>query len=219
MDTGTSLRIKAILKEHFPDFSPDLVEDIAKVAQLKHIPNGEIMMDVGNYIKSVPLLYNGMVKIFREDSDGHELFLYYLYPGEACAISFVCSVKESKSNVRAQTVRDCDFVIFPIKYMDEWMLKHKTWYQYVLQAFNHRFEDVLKTIDEVAFQRMDERLAKYLKKNVAAYDSNIISTSHQDIAYELNSSREVISRLLKKMEKDGMVKIRRGKIEVLSLAD
>jgi len=214
---SNKIQIKEILARYFPSFSPELSDDIAEVAELMSMPSGETMMDVGRYIKMVPLLHKGMVKIFREDEQGNELFLYYLYPGEACAISFVCSLRERKSNVKALVVRDSEFIAFPIKYMDEWMLKHQTWYHFVLEAFNFRFEEVLKTIDEIAFHRMDDRLENYLIKIAQADGTRILYTSHQDIANELNSSREVISRLLKKMEKEGMVKLGRGKIELVSL--
>ena len=176
------LTIREKLDRFFPKFSEELKDDITEVSELVSMNAGDIMMDVGGYIKSVPLLYEGMVKIFREDEMGHELFLYYLYPGEACAISFVCSLRERKSNVRAITVNDSAFVAFPIKYMDEWMLKHPSWYHYVLETFNFRFEELLKTVDEIAFHNMDERLENYLVKNAQANGNRIIETSHQEIA-------------------------------------
>lgn len=217
MTPSNQLIISKILTKHFPDFSADLINDIALVAELRDIHQDTILMDVGNYIKSVPLMYEGMMKIFREDEDDNELFLYYMYPGQACAISFVCSEIERKSKVRALTIRPSKFVFFPIKYMDIWMLKHKTWYQFVLRSFNERFEDVLKTIDDVAFHNMDERLIRHLLKIKLAYGTDLLKVSHQDIANELNSSREVISRLLKKLEHNGKIKMGRGKIEIIAL--
>jgi len=217
MNSGKQLIIKNILKEQFSEFSSELIDDIAEVSELRDFADKSILMDVGNYIKSVPLMYEGMMKIYRDDKDGNELFLYYVYPGQSCAISFVCAERERKSKVRVLTVRPSKFIFFPIKYMDIWMLKHKTWYQFVLHSFNERFEDVLKTIDEVAFHNMDARLVFYLKKNVAAHNSNTLIVSHQDIAFELNSSREVISRLLKKLERNGKIKMGRGRIEIIDL--
>ncbi|MCB0762383.1 MAG: Crp/Fnr family transcriptional regulator [Flavobacteriales bacterium] len=217
MRTSEQQRILELLNRHFPGFTPELMEEIASVSEIRHIPAGQMMMDVGHYIKTIPLLIDGMVKIYREDEEGHELFLYYIYPGEACAISFVCSMRERKSNIKALTESDSDFVVFPIKYMDEWMNKHKSWYYFVLETFNMRFEEVLKSIDEIAFHNMDERLTSYLLKASGAAGSRVIQVSHQDIAQELNSSREVISRLLKKLERDGMIKLGRGKIEILDL--
>lgn len=172
------------------------------------------MMDIGGHIQNIPLLYKGMVKIFREDDDGNELFLYYLYPGEACAISFVCSMKEKKSKIKAITVEDSEFITVPIEYMDEWMLEEKSWYQFVLETFNFRFEELLHTVDDIAFHQMDERLVNYLIKSAQAAGSRTVETSHQVIANELNSSREVISRLLKSLERQGKVTLGRGKIEL-----
>lgn len=217
MITAEQLEIKQILTETYPDFSAGLIDDIAEHAHIKLVPAGEMVMDIGSYIKLVPLLYKGHVKVFREDQEGNELFLYYLYPGDACAISLVCSGHEKISRIRAVALEDSEFVAFPIKFMDEWMLKHKDWYYYVLNTYSFRFEEVLKTVDDIAFHKMDERLIRYLKKAVKAHDSNIIPTSHQDIAYELNSSREVISRLLKKLEQRGKIAISRGQIEIINL--
>ncbi|MFT4679644.1 MAG: CRP/FNR family transcriptional regulator [Flavobacteriales bacterium] len=217
MTSSQEKHIVELLDRHFPGFTAELKEEIASVSEVRHIPAGEMMMDTGNYIKSVPLLIDGMVKTYREDEAGNELFLYYIYPGEACAISFVCSMRERKSNIKALTESNCDFIVFPIKYMDEWMSKHKSWYYFVLETFNMRFEEVLKSIDEIAFHNMDERLANYLAKASGAAGSRTLALSHQEIAQELNSSREVISRLLKKMERVDMIKLGRGKIEIIDL--
>ena len=171
-------------------------------------------MDIGEDIEQIPLLYKGMVKIFREDEQGNELFLYHLYPGEACAISFVCSMKEKKSKIKALTVEDSEFITVPINRMDDFMLKFKSWYYFVLETFNFRFEELLSTVDEIAFHQMDERLVNYLVKSAQAIGSRTVETSHQTIANELNSSREVVSRLLKTMEGQGKVKLGRGRIQL-----
>jgi CRP/FNR family transcriptional regulator, anaerobic regulatory protein len=217
MITAEQLEMKEILKEQFTSFNHLLVEDIASESHFMHVPAGDVIMDIGWYIKQVPLLYKGHVKVFREDEDGNELFLYYLYPGDACAISLVCSGHEKISKIRAVALEDSEFIAFPIKFMDDWMLKHKDWYYFVLDTYSFRFEEVLKTVDDIAFHKMDERLVRYLKKAMNAHDSNEIPLSHQDIAYELNSSREVISRLLKKLEQRGKIVLHRGQIEILDL--
>lgn len=214
MDTAESLEIREILRSQFPGFTAELVDDIAAVASIKSVPSGSLMMDVGRYIKEVPLLFEGQVKIFRTDADGHELFLYFLQPGQACAISFVCSIRDHKSQIKALTEQDCRFITFPIRHMDDWMLRHKSFYFYVLETFNMRFEEMLKVLDEVAFQRMDERLERHLEKIASAQGTRSLSVSHQEIAEGLNSSREVISRLLKKMERDGKVVLGRGRISL-----
>lgn len=217
MTTASAIQIAEILKEKYPSFSRELIEDIAENSEIKRVDTDEKMMEIGQYIKNVALLIEGKVKVLREDEEGHELFLYFLKPGDVCAISLVCSGQEKISKVRAVAMEDSEFVIFPIKFMDEWMQKHKTWYHFVLGTYSYRFEEVLKTVDDIAFHKMDERLLRYLKKSRSAFASDVLNISHQDIAYELNSSREVISRLLKKLEQRGKLKIGRGKIEIISL--
>jgi len=217
MITAEQLEMKGILNEKFKSFNSTLIDDIASQAHFMNVPAGDVIMDIGWYIKQVPLLIKGHVKVFREDENGNELFLYYLYPGDACAISLVCSGHEKISKIRAVALEDSEFIAFPIKFMDDWMLKHKDWYYFVLDTYSYRFEEVLKTVDDIAFHKMDERLVRYLKKAMKAHDANMIPLSHQDIAYELNSSREVISRLLKKLEQRGKILLHRGQIEIISL--
>lgn len=205
--------IRPLLKEHFPDFvDTDFLDEIEAVVQLKEIPAGANMMEVGQYITSIPLLVSGHLKILREDEEGNELFLYHIYPGQACAISFACSSNERISQIRAEAMDDCQVLLIPVEHMDVWMAKHRNWYQFVLSTFRGRFDELLRTIDSIAFHRMDERLLEYLKKASAVTGDPVIHTTHQDIAYELNSSREVISRLLKKLEQKGIIKLGRNQI-------
>jgi len=210
------MEVKETLQRHFPSLSEDFLDEIKAFANEWKVKSGDVIMDIGSKIGRVPLLVDGMVKVFREDEEGNELFLYYLYPGEACAISLVCSTgREKISSIRAVAVEDSTFITFPIDKMDEWMQKHRSWYEYVLGTYRYRFEELLNTVDDIAFHNMDERLLSYLDKNVEAQGSRTIHTSHQEIAYELNTSREVISRLLKKLEQRGKVKLARNQVEVL----
>ena len=143
--------------------------------------------------------------------------MYYLQPGQACALSMVCATKSETSQVMAKAVKDTTVIAIPLQYMDEWMTQYKTWYHFVLETYRSRFEELLVTIDHIAFQAMDERLLFYLKRHRETLKTDIITISHQEIADELNSSREVISRLLKKMEQMGKVKLQRNAIELISL--
>lgn len=203
------------IKGIFPDFSKPLIDEIIKVGTLKTVPSGEQIMDVGRHINDVPLLLKGKIKVYRPDEKGNELFLYFLYPGDACALSLVCSVSTGKSNVRAETVEECSILNIPVKYMDNWMREYRSWYYYVLSTYRARLEEVLKTVDNIAFHKMDERLMQYLVKNQKAAGKDQLHITHQDIAYELNSSREVISRLLKKMEQKEWIKLGRNSIDIL----
>ena len=210
--------IRELLKEHYPRLNDqDFLEELESVSEIKEVPAGMSMMEIGQYIKTIPLLVKGLIKVFREDDEGNELFLYYIYPGQACAVSFVCSARERISQIRAETLDECTVISVPMEYMDPWMTKYKVWYYYVLETYRSRFEEVLKTIDSIAFHRMDERLMDYLKKNVSAHGTDVLHVTHQDIAYELNTSREVISRLLKKLEQQGKIKLGRNQLLVKDL--
>lgn len=216
--TTESLQILNELEIFYPSFSKGLREDIAKVSSIRHVKAGQTLMDIGNYIKSSALLFEGMIKVFRENEEGNEIFLYYLYPGQACAITFACTSHAEKSNIRAIAVQDTSLISIPITNVDDWMSKHRSWNQFVISTFRGRFEEMIDTIDHVAFKKMDERLVHHLLKTSDAQKSPEITTSHQEIANELNSSREVISRLLKKLENDDLVKIHRGRIELTGLS-
>lgn len=196
-------------------YETDLRKEISEVSTIRTIPAGQTLIDVGQYIKSIPLVVEGKIKIFREDDEGNELFLYYLEPGEACAISLVCTLADKVSQIRAEAVEDTTFIAMPIEKMDSFMLSYRSWYQFVVRTYGSRLNELLETIDSIAFHKMDERLLTYLEKNAKALGTNIIQGTHQEIAIELNTSREVVSRLLKQLEKKGVVKLGRNKVELL----
>jgi len=209
--------IRTILDHKFPSFfDSDLKDEIAKVGFVKTLKEGAHLMDVGQYVKTIPLIVDGKLKIFREDEDGNELFLYYLYNGEACAISLVCTINDKISQVRAVAMEDTTIISIPIENMDKFMMTYRSWYQFVVRTYGNRLNEMLHTIDSIAFLKMDERLLEYLDKTAEVRGTNIINDTHQNIATELNTSREVISRLLKQMERKGLVKLSRNHIEVIS---
>ncbi len=205
--------IREYLKENFGHFSAELLDEIVDVGEEVIFAEGELMMDIGQKVELIPLIIEGSVKVFREDEDDHEIFLYYLQPGEACAITMICSAREGFSKIKAIPMEDTKAIVVPIQKLDEWMPKHKSWYYFVMDSYQDRFEELLKVVDGIAFKNMDERLLEYLKKSIEANNSNIIHSTHQQIALELNSSREVIGRLLKKLEQKGLVKLGRNHIE------
>lgn len=207
-----------IIVAQFPAlYEKELQEAIATEGTLKELPEGELIMDIGNYIKTMPLLVKGSIKVLREDEEANELLMYYLKSGETCAMSLTCCMQNKQSEVRAIAEEDCTLISIPVKFMDAWMMEFISWKNYVMQTYQHRFEELLQTIDSIAFMNMDERILKYLKEKTESTGSNTITKTHQDIAYDLNSSREVISRLLKLLEKRGTVRLHRNKVEVISL--
>jgi CRP/FNR family transcriptional regulator len=198
----------------FAQLEPALLEEIEKNATIKTFKSGEIIMRTGQYVKSTLLLIEGSIKIFRENEEGDEFLMYFLEPGEACAISLVCASKMEASQIMAKSMEETTVILVPIQLMDEWMSKYKSWYYFVLETYRNRFEELLLLIDNVAFRNMDERLQFYLNRHATVNQSNIVNLSHQQIADELNSSREVISRLLKKMEQRKMLMLHRNYIEL-----
>jgi len=200
----------------YAQLEPPLLDEIEKNATIKTFKSGEIIMRTGQYIKSTMLLIEGSIKIFRENEDGDEFLMYFIQPGEACAISLVCASKMEASQIMAKSMEETTVILVPIQLMDEWMSKYKSWYYFVLETYRNRFEELLLLIDNVAFRNMDERLQFYLNRHASVNQSNIVNLSHQQIADELNSSREVISRLLKKMEQRKMLMLHRNYIELKS---
>lgn len=207
--------MKNMIKNNFPSFNQLLLDDIEKNATIKEFKAGEILIRSGQYIKNTVLVLKGKIKIYREDEDGNEFFMYYLQPGQACAISMICATKNETSAVMARVVEDAEVILLPLPLMEKWMAQHRSWYEFVIDTYRKRFEEVLEVIDNIAFKAMDERLAFYLKKHKEVTQSKDIKLSHQEIATELNTSREVISRLLKKMEQQGLVNLYRNHIELI----
>ena len=198
----------------FPDFDTSLLALIEKEATLKTFQPGEIIMRTGQFIKSTALIVNGRVKIYREGPDGGEFLMYYIGPGQACAVSMICALQARSSEITAVAEEKTEILLLPIQLMDQLMKEHKSWYQFVIQTYRSRFDELLAVVDDIAFRNMDERLEFYLKRYQEKTGKQKIELSHQQIAEDLNSSREVISRLLKKMEQRGLVKLNRNMIEL-----
>lgn len=200
------------LKQLFPNLEDELYDEIQQHASIKEVKAGDTMLRVGQTIRSTMLILDGIVKLYREDEEGKEFFIYHLNAGQACSLSMVCAAKYESSEVLARALTDATVLAIPLEFMDQWMSKYKSWYQFVITQYRSRFEELLKTIDAIAFTNMDERLENYLQKQSETLGSTLKMT-HQDIANDLNSSREVISRLLKKMEAKGWLIIHRNSIE------
>ena len=202
-------------KKLFPQFETALIEIIEKNAVQKTFAAGEVIMRTGQYIKSTALVLEGQIKIYRENPDGGEFLMYYLGSGQACAVSMICALQSETSEITAIAEEETEVLLIPVQLMDELMNQYKSWYQFVIQTYRSRFDELITVVDNIAFHNMDERLEFYLKRHVKNSGRKRIETSHQQIADDLNSSREVISRLLKKMEQRQLVKLNRNMIEVL----
>jgi len=205
------------LKNLFPDlYEPKLIQAIQEKGHIIQITSGESLIHIGQYIKYMPLILSGSLKIMREDDDGKELLIYHVNPGETCAMSITCCMGDAKSNVRAEAEDDTTLIAIPITLLDQWSTEYVSWKHFIMRTYQKRFEDLLKTIDSIAFQKLDDRLFQLLKEKSLKSADHLIHSTHQEIANELHSSREVISRLLKKLENEGAVKLGRNKIQWLS---
>lgn len=198
-------------------FEEELLADIEANGVYKKISKGTTLMDIGEPITNIPLLLNGAIKILREDDDGDELLLYFLEKGDTCAMTFSCCMRKNKSEIRAVTENETELLMIPVQKMEVWMGKYKTWQRFILDSYHTRMMELLETVDTLAFMRLDERLLKHLQDKAKVTHDDSIHNTHQDIAYDLHTSRVVISRLLKKLEKEGKIEMHRSHIKVLEL--
>lgn len=211
--------IKSLLNERFPMFESELVDILAEIGTLKEFSEGEELMRTGQYFRSTMLIVDGLVKLFREGDEGGEYFVYYIEPGNACALSMVCASQQKTSEVMARAMSSAKAILVPIDKMDQLMLDYKSWYYFVVETYRSRFEELLTVIDAIAFKAMDERLEFYLKKQAQTLNTTSLNTTHQQIADDLNTSREVVSRLLKKMEQREMISLHRNQIDLAPMIE
>lgn len=205
-----------LLQENFTGiFEFELLQELAQAGTLLAIDEGHILMSVGSYIRSVPIILEGSVKILRPDNDGKEALLYYLGGMDSCAMSLTCCLGQKQSEILAVAEEKTRLISVPIEKVEEWMMKYNSWKQFVFMTYQRRFEDLLNTIDQIAFHKLDERLLMLLKRKSKACNCKIFVITHEELANELATSREVVSRLLKQLEKIGKVKISRNKVELL----
>ncbi len=197
-------------------FEHKLIEELAGVGQYKAASVGSYLIRPGEYIRSVPIIIKGSIKILRPDSEGRQALLYYLGEMDTCALSLMGCLSSKRSEITAVVEEKTELIAIPIEKVDEWMCRFSTWKQFVFQTYQKRFDSLLMTIDDVIFHKLDERLLTYLQKKISSCQCSVLSITHEEIAGELATSREVISRLLKQLEKRGHLKLMRNKIAMLS---
>ena len=209
--------MKDLLKQTYGFiFEEQLIEEIAEVSMLRDFKEGDVLIDFGDSIRKMPLLIKGAIKISREDFDEGELLLYFIEKGDTCAMTMACCLGETKSEIRAVAETNGTVVMIPITKMEEWLGKYKNWRNFVFNSYNNRLKEMLSAIDNLAFMNMDERLLNYLYDKAKINNSNHILNTHQEIAYDLHTSRVVISRLLKALENKGKISLHRAFIEIVN---
>lgn len=195
----------------------ELQDEILSIGIKKNFDTNEFLIREGQFISSFPLVLKGLIRISRTNDDGNELLLYYLKGNEVCAMSLTCCMTNVTSNINAVTEEPTEVIMLPVEMLDSWMSKYPSWKQFVMQTFQNRFRELLDTVDAVAFMKLDERLVKHFIDRNQNSGANTFTGTHQDLALQLNTSREVISRLLKKLEKDGKIKLSRNFIDFSGL--
>ena len=196
-------------------FEPDLLKEIQQFGITQHFKEGDLIMDYSKYIRMMPIILSGTIKVLRKDEEGNEILLYYLSSSESCSMAYSCCIEAKKSEVKAIAEDDVELVAIPHIKLDEWLCKYTSWKNYILRSFNERFIELLKSIESIAFHKLDERLIEYLKVRQRVTGSSVIKASHHLIADELATSRVVISRLLKQLENSKQIILYRNEIKLL----
>ena len=197
-------------------FEPELIKEFEEKVKVVEVKQGEKVISIGQTVRVIPFLLNGTLKVSRLDDKLNEVFLYYLNAMEGCAMTFTCCMQQFPSEVQAVAEEDLTYLAIPISVMDEWIVKYPTWKSFVMRSIRSRFNELMHAIDQLAFQKLDERLVNYLKEKSKLTGSTVLNLSHTEIANDLASSREVISRLLKKLELDGRLLLYRNQIKLLN---
>ncbi len=204
---------KKILLKNFPVFDQsDLVETIAQNSMFLALSEHAEILQENLYINSIPLVIKGTVKVTRVDSKGREVFLYYIKDGQSCAMTLTSILRREKSKVRAQTMEPTQLLTIPVKIIYDLNKKFPSWQQFVIDTFSFRFDEMIQTIEGIVFSNMHERVLRHLVKRAESQGCGNLVISHQEIANDLATSREVISRLLKQIEKKGLITLARNKI-------
>lgn len=206
------------LRHNFSSFEPGLREELATQSKVRTFSAGETLMKPGQYFKSSMLVTLGRVKVYKQGQDGGELFMYYIEPGQACALSMICAARQEQSELLAVAMEETGIIAVPVALMDELMMKYRSWNHFVLETYRNRFEELLSLVDHTVFKGLDERLEFYLVNQQKALHTDELRMTHEEIARDLGTSRVVISRLLKHMEQSGRIVLSRNAVNLKNLS-
>lgn len=206
---------KGILQQYYnTTFEDDLLFEMSSVSFIKIFEEGEIIMDLDETITHMPLLLKGAIRIMRDDDNDGELLLYYLEKGDTCAMTMTCCLGTKTSNIRATAETSGEMVMIPVRKMDDWLAKYSSWRSFVFNSYQDRLDEMMRSIDNLAFKDSKGRLINYLIEVASVNGSNVVNKTHAEIAYEMNTSRVVISRLLKALENEGFLLQQRNQITI-----
>ncbi|HNS42878.1 MAG TPA: Crp/Fnr family transcriptional regulator [Taishania sp.] len=195
--------------------SPELVENLIQHSIHKTYKAGSIIPNENSYIRSIPIVIKGTLKVIRTEDDGREILLYYIKAGESCIMSFLGGLHNETSKVKAEVEEEAEILFLPMEKVSIFIQEHPEWLDYIFRLYHKRFEELLDIVNAVTFKKVDERLLNLIKKKAELTNSNTISITHEQLANELATARVVVSRLLKQLEESGLVKLGRNKITLV----
>ncbi len=195
--------------------SPRVQAKLSEYGFAKQFKEGDIILNENAYIKAIPIVTSGSIRVMRSDENGREILLYYIKAGESCIMSFLGGIHHDTSKVKAIAEEDTEILFIPIDKVSSLIKEYPEWLDYIFRLYHKRFEELLEVVNAVAFKKMDERLLNYLKKKCELTNSHTLYVTHEQLANELGTARVVISRLLKQMEDEGLVNLGRNKISLL----
>ncbi len=196
--------------------SPELLEKLYKFSEAKTYHNGDVILNENAYIKAIPIVVKGSMKVIRTEEDGREILLYYIKAGESCIMSFLGGLNNDTSKVRAEIEEDAELLFLPVTKVTDFIKEYPEWLDYIFQLYQQRFEELLEVVNEIAFKKVDERLLNLLYKKSELTQSKTISVTHEQLANELGTARVVVSRLLKQLKDDNVLELGRNKIILLN---
>jgi CRP/FNR family transcriptional regulator len=206
-----------LIRKTFPFFEKELVNELSEVSLVVTLETGQSILGEGDYIKSFPMVIDGCLRVLRLSDNGNELLLYYLNQGEICSMSLTCCMSLQKSNIRMVAEEPSIVLTIPVDKPEKWMTDYRTWKEFMMYSYKKRFDELLDTIDSIAFTQLDSRLIRFFGDRYRSTGNTIFTGTHQDIAIQLNTSREVISRLLRNLERKNLIKTERNSVDYSKL--
>ncbi|MFD0835862.1 Crp/Fnr family transcriptional regulator [Mariniflexile aquimaris] len=214
--TNQELFLQKKLKKYFSKkFDAELIDDIVKVAEYKAFKSGELLINIGAKMSFMPLILEGVLKIIRRKENGEEIVLYFLESGDTCAISFANCINRKQSIFKGIVEKDLEAIFIPVEYIDQWIIKHKSWRYYIIDSYHFRFLEMIDAVDSLAFMNLDERILKYLIHKAQINHNCDLEITHLEIAHDLHTSRVVISRIIKQLNDEKKINSSRNKIRLL----
>jgi CRP/FNR family transcriptional regulator len=192
-----------------------LNKEVYETGQIKSFPAGSVFLNIHSYIRSIPIVLSGSIRVMQTDENGQEILLYYIKPGESCIMSFLAGIHNDTSKIKAIVEEDAEILLIPVDKASKWIKEFPEWTDFIFTLYQKRFEELLDVVNAIAFQKLDARLLQLLRQKSGLFGSKSITVTHQQLADELGTSREAVSRVLKQMENSGLINLSRNKISLL----